>query len=152
MRFLKRIAGLLGFVKDEGHEVRDEDDVDVDEDVNRPETHLPRKGFSVPVQVPVERSLGPVLVPCAVGDGGVQGLKWYARSLKIDDDGDVADEFFDEILPIQSSGKEDEHQHQPFPRLQVKCNARPAKVRNQTLIRDGKVLQRVEHQGRLQWV
>ncbi|GFS32546.1 nascent polypeptide-associated complex (NAC), alpha subunit family protein [Actinidia rufa] len=76
MRFLKRIAGFLGFVKDEGHEVRekdeDDDDVDVDDDVNRPETHLPRKGFSVPVQVPVERSLGPVLVPCAVGDGGVQ--------------------------------------------------------------------------------
>ena len=79
-------------------------------------------------------------------------MKWYARRLKIDDDGDVADEFFDEILPVQSPGKEDEHPHQPFPRLQVKCNARPAKVRNQRLTRDGKVLQRVEHLGRLQWV
>ncbi|GFZ17076.1 hypothetical protein Acr_26g0003460 [Actinidia rufa] len=82
----------------------------------------------------------------------VMGLKWYARRLKIDDDGDVADEFFEEILLVPSSGKEDEHQHPPFPRLQLKCNARPAKVRNQTLTRDGKVLQRVEHQGRLQWV
>ncbi|PSR89230.1 Thymidine phosphorylase [Actinidia chinensis var. chinensis] len=151
MRFLKRIAGFLGFVKDEGHEVRDEDEDDADADVNRQDTYLPRKGFSVPVQVPVERpQVGPVLVPCTVGNGGVQGLKWYARRLKIDDDGDVADEFFEVILP--SSGKEDEHQHPPFPRLQVKCNARPAKVRNQTLTRDGKVLQRVEHQGRLQWV
>ena len=73
MRFLKRIAGFLGFVKDEGHEVRDEDEDDVDADVNRQDTYRPRKGFSVPVQVPVERpQVGPVLVPCTGGAGGVQ--------------------------------------------------------------------------------
>lgn len=81
MRFLKRVAGFLGFGKDESHEAKEDDD-----DVNRnnsDDNHRnrmnvdpihagPRKGFSVPVQVPVERPVvGPILVPCN-GDGGLQ--------------------------------------------------------------------------------
>lgn len=151
MRFLKRIAGFLGFSKEEEHDARDEaaDDV-VDADSIAAETHnLPRKGFSVPVKVAVDRPpLGPVLIPCAVGDGGVQGLKWYARHLKIDEDGDVAHEFLDEILPTASSSGE-EDQHRPFPQLRVKYSAKVAKVRHQSLAPNGKVLQSVEYQGRL---
>ena len=28
-----------------------------------------------------------------------QGFRWYTRRLRIDEDGDVADEFLDEIIP-----------------------------------------------------
>lgn len=65
MGMFRRLAGLLGFSKDEGHEVRDEN--------VGPHNNLPRKGFSVPVQVPVSRDLpGPILVQCNRGAGGVQ--------------------------------------------------------------------------------
>uniref|UniRef100_A0A5B7AU22 Uncharacterized protein n=1 Tax=Davidia involucrata TaxID=16924 RepID=A0A5B7AU22_DAVIN len=152
MRFLRRIAGFLGFVKDEAHEVKDEDEEDEENaDVNRVETHLPRKGFSVPVQVAVERAqVGPVVIPCSVGEGGVQGLRWYARRLKIDEDGDVADEFLDEVLPETLSNVGDHNR--PLPRFEVKYSTRSAKVRNQALSLDGKIQQCVEYQGRLQWV
>ncbi|GFZ15438.1 hypothetical protein Acr_24g0016280 [Actinidia rufa] len=149
MRFLRRIAGFLGFAKDEEHELKDERDYDAD--ANSAEHHLHRKGFSVPVQVPVERpQQGPVLVPCGVGDGGVQGLKWYARRLRIDEDGDVADEFLDEILPEPSSGMDG--QPKLLLRFEVKYSAKLAKVRNQVLAPDGKIHQSVEYQGQLQWV
>ncbi|KAL0323243.1 UNVERIFIED_CONTAM: hypothetical protein Sangu_1943600 [Sesamum angustifolium] len=62
----------------------------------------------------VERDQNPpLLVFCHAGDGGVQGLlliakvlkvkkglRWYARNLRIDEDGDVADEFLDEVSQI----------------------------------------------------
>lgn len=77
MGFLRRIAGILGFSKDEPHETRDvddENDVVRDrtsrEEVEVEDTRLPRKGFSVPAQVVIER--GPLLVPCTSGEGGVQ--------------------------------------------------------------------------------
>ncbi|RVX14361.1 hypothetical protein CK203_017183 [Vitis vinifera] len=77
MGFLRRIAGILGFAKDEPHETRDvddENDVVRDrtsrEEVEVEDTRLPRKGFSVPAQVVIER--GPLLVPCTSGEGGVQ--------------------------------------------------------------------------------
>lgn len=75
MPFLRRIAGFLGLAKDNVTQVK-EDEVD-DSPVNNPpkfqETGLPRKGFGVQVQVPVERPQhGPVFVPCTSGDGGVQ--------------------------------------------------------------------------------
>ncbi|GMP95532.1 hypothetical protein CsSME_00044545 [Camellia sinensis var. sinensis] len=153
MGLLRRLAGFLGFPKDDGHEVKDEVEDDLGPDSHRVESHLHRKGFSVPVQVPVERpQLGPVLVPCIVGDGGVQGLKWYAKRLKIDEEGDVADEFLDEILPEPTSASDMVDQHRPFPRFEVKFVARPAKVRKQALAADGKIQQGVEYQGKLQWV
>lgn len=152
MRFLRRIAGFLGFSKDDSHEVKDDETNDVDDvDFNRGETHLPRKGFSVPVQVAVDRAqVGPIIVPCTVGDGGVQGLRWYAQRLRIDEDGDVADEFIDEVLPETTSTVE-VHQR-PVPRFELKYSTKPAKVRNQALSRDGKIQQFVEYQGRLQLV
>lgn len=74
MRFFRRIAGLLGLARDDGHEVKDEED-DHHND-NRPifqDTGFSRRGFGVPVQVTVDRPhLGPVLLPCTTGDGGVQ--------------------------------------------------------------------------------
>ncbi|PKI46892.1 uncharacterized protein LOC116205644 [Punica granatum] len=158
MGLFRKIAGLFGFGKDDVNkdEEEDEEGGGEEEDRNRgaanfQPTGLPRKGFGVPVQVPVERSNpGPVLVPCNSGDGGVQGLRWYAKRLRIDEDGDVAHEFLDEVLPEVSSGSE-EHKRQ-FPKFQVRYSNRPAKVKEQVMALDGRIQHCVEHQGRLQWV
>ncbi|PON57059.1 phospholipid hydroperoxide glutathione peroxidase [Parasponia andersonii] len=162
MGFLRRVAGLLGFVKDENHELKDEEDDDdatnttASQARNRShfkETGLPRKGFSVPVQVAVDRSQpGPLLARSDSGDGGVQGLRWYAKRLRMDEDGDVADEFFDEVTLETSSTSTAENERTPFPRFQVKYSTRPAKVKKQVLLHDGRIQQYVEHQGRLQLV
>ncbi|KAJ6327160.1 hypothetical protein OIU78_014109 [Salix suchowensis] len=86
MRFFKRLAGFFGFAKDDGgHVVKDQQEQEEDEEdhhqhpnqvpycSNSHETGLPRKGFSVPFHVAVERpQLGPVIVSCNSGDGGVQ--------------------------------------------------------------------------------
>lgn len=158
----------MGFARDDGHEVGDQEE---DEDNNASsatidgqnqqagsksrayyETGLPRKGFSVPVQVAVERSqAGPVFVPCTSSGGGVQGLKWYGKRLRIDEDGDVADEFLDEVLPETSVSSSEEEQR-TLPKFQIKYSTRPAKVKNQVLSHEGKIQQSVEFQGRLQWV
>lgn len=161
MGLLRKLAGFLGFVKDDAHEHKDEDDdhnnhsdSQAAHNNNRAqfqETGLPRRGFSVPVQVSLDRPhLGPLLSPCNHGDGAVQGLRWYAKRLRIDEDGDVADEFLEEVLPETSTNTED-HQR-PFPKFEVKYSTRPAKVKNLLLSLDGKIRQCVEHKGRLQWV
>ncbi|KAB2632220.1 hypothetical protein D8674_028467 [Pyrus ussuriensis x Pyrus communis] len=153
MGLLRRIAGFLGFAKDDGPEVKDNEEEDEDDDQahNRAhfqETGLPRKGFSVPRQVVVDRNLpGPVIVPCRSGDGGVQGLKWHAKRLRIDEDGDVADEFLDEVFPGMSISTEN---NRALPRFEVKHNTKPAKVKSQALY-DGKIRQCVEYRGRSQW-
>lgn len=79
MRFFRRFAGFLGLARDNGPETKeDEDQGRVDDSLvnNIPNfrgTGLPRKGFGIQVQVPVERAQPrPVLVPCTSGDGGVQ--------------------------------------------------------------------------------
>lgn len=161
MRFFRRVVGLLGFGKDDGHENKDEDDDanrsnSSSDDVRRNRMNNvdpipgPRKGFSVPVKVAVERPVvGPILVPCN-GDGGVQGLRWYAKRLRIDEDGDVADEFLHEVFPETSPAMQDEQK--PLPRFQVNNNTRHAKVRDQVFTHDGKLQHHVECQGRLQWV
>lgn len=79
----------------------------------------------------------------------VQGLRWYAKRLRIDEDGDVADEFLEEVLPETPTSIENQRK---LPRFEVKYSARPAKVKKQMLSLDGKIQQCVEHQGRLQWV
>ncbi|KAL4323593.1 hypothetical protein GQ457_11G021070 [Hibiscus cannabinus] len=155
MRFFRRIAGLLGLARvDDGQEVKDQEH-DPRNNIysnqtpgNRPvfqETGIPRRGFSVPVQVVAARpNPGPVLLPCNSCDGGVQGLKWYAKRLRMDEDGDVADEFLDEVLP--------ENEQKPIPKFQMKGSTRTANVKTQIMSHDGKVQQCVEHQGRLQWI
>ncbi|XWS49243.1 hypothetical protein CRYUN_Cryun13aG0147300 [Craigia yunnanensis] len=162
MRFFRRIAELLGFARDDAHEVNDqENDHQNNNNNNQPsnnrpifqETGLPRRGFGVPVHIAVDRPQpSPVLLPCTSGEGGVQGLKWYAKRLRIDEDGDVADEFLDEVLPETSGAASAENEQKPFPKFEVKYSARPAKVRSQIMSPDGQILQSVEYQGRLQWV
>lgn len=80
----------------------------------------------------------------------IQGLGWYAKRLRIDEDGDVADEFLDEVSSHTSANVEE--QHRTLPTFKVRYSTRPAKVQNQVLTPDGKIQQCVEYQGRLQWV
>ncbi|CAN1334072.1 hypothetical protein LINPERPRIM_LOCUS36242 [Linum perenne] len=148
MRFLRRVAGILGLVRDEDHDAQDHRERELEEDEacippNQPrhrsdfhETGLPRRGFSVPVQVAV----GPVLLPCKAGDGGVQGLRWYARLLKMDEDGDVADEFLDETISDMSTS----------PRFRTKSSTRPAKVKRQIMSRNGKLQHCIEYRASMQ--
>ncbi|XP_050235054.1 uncharacterized protein LOC126683250 [Mercurialis annua] len=154
MRFFRRIAGFLGFVKE--HQQQEEEHNDPNHNHNHQqrfssnyqESGLPRKGLSVPVQVAVDRpQLGPLLVPSTSGDGGVQGLRWYAKRLKIDEDGDVADEFLEEV-----SAETLPNADKPLPKFQYKYNIRAAKIKNQVISNDGRIQQCVEHQGRLVWV
>ncbi|MED6172395.1 hypothetical protein PIB30_049673 [Stylosanthes scabra] len=154
MRFFRKVAGLLGLTRDDPHDHDPTHDADAEPAVqprNAPyrvqETGLPRRGFSVPAQVVVDRpNFGPVITPCTSGDGGVQGLKWYAKRLRIDEDGDVADEFIDEISSESSAHAVDHHQMEP--RFKLKYNTKPVKVKNQ-ILSDGKLQHCVEHQGRL---
>lgn len=76
-----------------------------------------------------------------------QGFRWYAKRLRIDEDGDVADEFLEEVLPGKSAGEK-----RPLPSFQVKYNTRPVKMRNLFRCIDGKIQVGVESHGRLQWV
>ncbi|OIT40209.1 PREDICTED: uncharacterized protein LOC109237105 [Nicotiana attenuata] len=150
MGIFRRLAGFLGFSKDEGQEVREEED-NVGEGAQNSNNVPLRKGFSVPVQVGVPRDLpGPILIACTTGHGGVQGLRWYAKRLRIDEDGDVADEFLNEIqLDIPSSTEEN---HRKFPRFELKYSTKPAKVTSQALSASGTIKHRVEYLGRLEWM
>uniref|UniRef100_A0A453N4U1 Uncharacterized protein n=1 Tax=Aegilops tauschii subsp. strangulata TaxID=200361 RepID=A0A453N4U1_AEGTS len=78
------------------------------------------------------------------------GFRWYTRRLRIDEDGDVADEFLDEVLPESSNNSD----ASPAGRFQVKYNTRPTALamRKQTVAVDGDIRHCVEHQGQLQWV
>ncbi|XP_061361453.1 uncharacterized protein LOC133305297 [Gastrolobium bilobum] len=145
MRFLRRIAGFLGFAKDD-HDLRQEPDGQP-EPATMPsrvrDTDLPRKAKVFGVD------RAPILAPSTSGDGGVQGLRWYAKRLKIDEDGDVADEFLDEVS-AQTSALTVDHK-KTVATFKLKYATIPAKVMTQVLS-DGKLQQCVEHQGRLQWV
>ena len=74
MGILRRLGAILGFLKDEPHGGGGDE-----EDDDRPAEAPPRqtaRGFRV--QVPVSAaaddkpSVGPILVPCNLGEGGVQ--------------------------------------------------------------------------------
>ena len=139
MGFFRRIAGILGISRDDaGHH-------------DAAAGHATRRGFSVQVPVTVERSgPGSVLVPCPHGDGGVQGIRWYTRRLRIDEDGDVADEFLDEVVPESLVNND----ASPVGRFQVKYNTRPTALamRKQTVAVDGDIRHSLEYQGQVRWV
>eukprot|EP00270_Netrium_digitus_P001051 TRINITY_DN11164_c0_g1_i1.p1 TRINITY_DN11164_c0_g1~~TRINITY_DN11164_c0_g1_i1.p1 ORF type:complete len:176 (-),score=7.76 TRINITY_DN11164_c0_g1_i1:409-936(-) len=44
----------------------------------------------------LDSGANPVVRLAASGDGGVQGLQWYVAGMRVDEDGDVADEFLRE--------------------------------------------------------
>ncbi|KAL5099099.1 hypothetical protein RYX36_003426 [Vicia faba] len=158
MGFFRKVFVLLGFSKDDDHDHDSKDD-NHDQPSGQPlptnfrvrDTGIPRRGFSVPVQVVQDRpQLGPVLTPSVSGDGGVQGLGWYAKHLRMDEDGDIANKFFDEVSSETPAFGADHHK--ATARFKLKHDTRPVKVKKQVLSSDGIFQQCVEHQGRLQWV
>ncbi|KAF0911563.1 hypothetical protein E2562_011189 [Oryza meyeriana var. granulata] len=169
MGFFRRIAGIFGISRDDAdhhhHDVASGDSAaaaaaagEVPQDkvaaaaaAAAAAGNVQRRGFSVQVPVPVERpGPGPVLVPCPQGDGGVQGFRWYTRKLRIDEDGDVADEFLDEVVPENLINND----APPVGRFQVKYNTKSAALamRKQISVIDGDIRHSLEYQGRLRWV
>ncbi|XP_073389237.1 uncharacterized protein [Physcomitrium patens] len=64
-----------------------------------PEQRTGSGGYSRRVTVPADPIVyAPVVTQCN-GNGGVQGLTWYAKEFRADDDGDVAQEFLREVIP-----------------------------------------------------
>lgn len=151
MGILKRLGSIFGFLKDDPHSAGGGGIGEDDED--RTAERLPRrptKGFSVQVPVASDKATaGPVLVPCNIGEGGVQGFRWYGRRLRIDEDGDVADEFLNEV-PI--AAESNSHEQKALPTFEVKYNTRPASVRKQTIAINGNVHPSMEYKGMLRWV
>uniref|UniRef100_A0A0E0CEV7 BZIP domain-containing protein n=1 Tax=Oryza meridionalis TaxID=40149 RepID=A0A0E0CEV7_9ORYZ len=165
MGFFRRIAGMFGISRDDAdhhphhhHDGAAGDSAEVPQDkvaaaaaAAATAGNVQRRGFSVQVPVPVERpGPGPVLVPCPQGEGGVQGFRWYTRKLRIDEDGDVADEFLDEVVPeilINNDAT-------PAGRYQVKYNTKSAALamRKQISVIDGDICHSLEYQGRLRWM
>ncbi|KAL6888596.1 hypothetical protein ACP4OV_009622 [Aristida adscensionis] len=170
MGLLRRIAGLLGISRDDADHPDAPAPAHAHASASASAAEFPqdraaaaaaaaaaagmqgtRRGFSVQVPVPVERQgPGPVLAPCPQGDGGVQGFRWYTRRMRIDDDGDVADEFLDEVIPESSINND----ASPVGRFQVKYNTKPAALamRKHIIAIDGDVRHSLEYQGQLQWV
>ncbi|KAG0496876.1 hypothetical protein HPP92_001722 [Vanilla planifolia] len=146
MGFFRRIGTILGFIKDEVHAAPEEDGSRVGKSI----PHREARGFGVKVPIAVEKTgSGPVVLPCSFGEGGVQGFRWYSRRLRIDEDGDVADEFLEEVVPPTGSC---ETNQASYPSFEVKYTTRPAPVRKQAITSDGNVYPCMEHQGMLRWV
>ncbi|KAL2629916.1 hypothetical protein R1flu_014602 [Riccia fluitans] len=114
--FIRKIFGHFGGKKEDHHHRKQpnnnqgqEQGHGVEQPAHNHQYHQPYQtteqttspgGFGVKVAVPVEPSTrGPVVAQCTYGNGGVQGLKWYADKLRVDDDGDVAQEFLSEVIP-----------------------------------------------------
>ncbi|KAH7422214.1 hypothetical protein KP509_13G097000 [Ceratopteris richardii] len=100
-------------------------------------------GFRVRVSVPVyHEPLTPVVIECTSGSGGVQGLQWYSEKLMVDEDGDVAQEFLDEVI-AQSSGSHVGYakMHTSF---KLKMKTQPAKLTGPVHTFDGNVVQTLQ--------
>jgi hypothetical protein len=81
-----------------------------------------------------------------------QGFRWYTRRLRIDEDGDVADEFLDEVTP--EGPMSSDAGSSAVGRFQVKYTTNPTSLlpRKQVVAIDGDIRHSLEHQGRLRWV
>ncbi|KAG0496892.1 hypothetical protein HPP92_001583 [Vanilla planifolia] len=164
MGFFRRIGTILGFIKDEVHAAPEEDGSRVGKSI----PHREARGFGVKVPIAVEKTgSGPVVLPCSFGEGVSRtkcrlfnkeiilslsmgkGFRWYSRRLRIDEDGDVADEFLEEVMPPTGSC---ETNQASYPSFEVKYTTRPAPVRKQAITSDGNVYPCMEHQGMLRWV
>lgn len=94
----------------------------------------PAGGFSVKVAVPTDPVVhAPVVTECN-GNGGVQGLSWYAKELRADDDGDVAQEFLREVVHEAQDPKAN-----PPPCFEAVRHTRPVKLKGPVCTQDGNV-------------
>ncbi|KAK8945773.1 hypothetical protein KSP40_PGU003042 [Platanthera guangdongensis] len=146
MGYLRRISTLLGFLRND----TSVDEVDDDSRAGESASCRPLRGFSAQAGVALQNpDAGPVVVSCSIGEGGVQGFRWYSRRLLVDDDGDVADEFLDEVSPIETSCMQE---LAAYSRFEIKSTARPARVRKLAFTMDGNIHPRVEYHGMLRLV
>ncbi|KAJ3685701.1 hypothetical protein LUZ61_014865 [Rhynchospora tenuis] len=157
MGFLRKLSGFFGLGHDAAAATHGDDHagdggVDGGSMAEKVAAAAPpvgiRKGFSVQVPVAVDRPApGPVLAPCSVNEGTVQGFRWYTRRLRIDEDGDVADEFLEEVTVADK-------QFANPPQFQTKFTTRPTalSMRKQTVARDGDILQSLDYGDDLKWV
>lgn len=123
----KKIIGCFGLSKDDA--------------AKHSAPQIPAR-FSVQVAVPTEREVpAPVVSECPHGAGGVQGLRWYAEKLKMDEDGDVAQEFLSEVSP-RASGKGPDNSRSSH--LVVKMHTRPVKLKGPVSTLDGNVHQCIQ--------
>jgi hypothetical protein len=77
-----------------------------------------------------------------------QGFSWYSQKLQVDEDGDFAEEFLNEVLP-DLTGSDGSRE---VPRLKVNPSTNPAKLVSRMFTENGIVYQSVEHAGGLRWV
>lgn len=127
--FIRKLFGHFGAKKDHAYRkpvVRSEEEVG---------------GFGVKVAAAAEITMHvPVVSWSAYGNGGVQGLKWYLQKLRVDNDGDVAQEFLSEVIP---DCIDDHHQGMP-PGLESVAQTMPAVLKGPVYTQDGNVHQAVE--------
>jgi len=141
--FVKKLLARIGLFKEENIEKQQQPPVSGNEFVKS------SQGFSVKMAVPTDSlPQGPVVCQCLSGDGGVQGFRWYSQKLQVDEDGDVAEEFLNEVLP-DLGGTYDSRE---VSRLQVNPNTKPVKLGTRMSAEGGNVYQIVEHAGELRWV
>ena len=73
-------------------------------DAEGADSSSPTGGFATKIAVSSGQRLAPVLQNPGYGsDGGTQGLEWYKSRLKQDQDGDIADQFLEEVSTATTS-------------------------------------------------
>lgn len=79
----------------------------------------------------------------------LQGLDWYVNHLRMDEDGDLADQFLDEVSSEKPEGHAVDH-HKTQARFKPNNATKSVRVKKQILL-DGKIIPQIveSHQGRL---
>ncbi|CAM6094415.1 unnamed protein product [Calypogeia fissa] len=133
--FIRKLFGHFGAKKDHAH--------------RKPEVRSEEGGrCGVRVSVAAETAIHvPVVSRSAYGNGGVQGLTWYTEKLRVDDDGDVAQEFLSEATPECVDA---DHQGTP-PRLESVVQTKPAILKGPVCTQNGNVHQDVERPSEHLW-
>ncbi|KAJ7513382.1 hypothetical protein O6H91_24G003900 [Diphasiastrum complanatum] len=131
--FVRKFLSRFGLKKDEEGSSRRGN-----EDENGPSVKRPTRIRAT--------TTGPVVSQCTYGDGGVQGLKWYSEKLCIDEDGDVAQEFF---VISETSGSIP--LNMPL-QTDIEVHTKPVKLKGTPICSfDGNVHQFVEAFGEVYW-
>lgn len=79
----------------------------------------------------------------------LQGLDWYVNHLRMDEDGDLADQFLDEVSSEKPEGVAVDH-HKTQARFKLKNGTKSVRVKKPILL-GGKIIPQIveSHQGRL---
>lgn len=134
--FFKRVFGHFGLFKDNHLEQQS--------------AEIPPSGFPDATRRSVlkekGRFLAPVISQCTYGAGGVQGLQWYAEKLMMDEDGDVAQEFLNEVIPQPPVNGTCNSSN-----FEVKLPTQPVKLKGPLCTSNGNVHQSIESSTGVHW-